>query len=236
MTPKKKGKGKIKRPNYGKTETFADYQSAAAAFTDFNPQSDTVFVGASIDPSVAQRKANRASSISASKGASEVNYNDQKVYRTKNEAGQTVYVHLKKHDKKEYSNGGIMKAKKKMYNKGGKIDPTKKMKKADEAEIDRRYESTVGRNPRTGELNYPNSADMDKVDATAGSAGNDSKLRKAISDKYYAEKRKEMGIDKIKTYKKGGMLGKKKALDFNKDGKISKADFILMAKAKAKKK
>ena len=124
MTPKKKGKGKIKRPNYGKTETFADYQSAAAAFTDFNPQSDTVFVGASIDPSVAQRKANRASSVSASKGASEVNYNDQKVYRTKNEAGQTVYVHLKKHDKKEYSKGGIMKAKKKAlkkYKGGGKV-------------------------------------------------------------------------------------------------------------------
>lgn len=99
-----------------------------------------------------------------------------------------------------------MKAKKKMYNKGGKIDYTKKMKKADENEIGRRYESTVGRNPRTGNLNYPNSADMDKFDATAGSAGNDDKLRKAISDQYYAEKRKEMGIDKIKTYKKGGKM------------------------------
>lgn len=102
-----------------------------------------------------------------------------------------------------------MKAKKKMYKGGGKIDPTKKMKKADEAEIDRRYGSAVGTNPRTGKSNYPNSADMDKYPATAGSAGNPDKLRKAISDKYYAEKRKEMGIDKIKTYKKGGMLGKK---------------------------
>ena len=121
-TPKKKEKGK--KPNYGKTETFADYKSAAAAFTDYNPQSDTVFVGASIDPGVAQKKANMQSSISASKGASEANYNDQKVYRTKNEAGQTVYVHLKKHDKKEYSKGGIMKAKKKAlkkYKGGGKI-------------------------------------------------------------------------------------------------------------------
>ena len=36
-------------------------------------------------------------------------------------------------------------------------------------------------------------------------------------------------------YKKGGKLGKKKALDFNKDGKITKADFIMMAKAKKKK-
>lgn len=122
MIPKKKkGKGKIKRPNYGKTETFADYKSAAAAFTDYNPQSDTVFVGASIDPGVAHKKATRQSNISASKGASEIGYNDQKVYKTKNEAGQTVYVHLKKHDKKEYSEGGIMKAKKKMYRGGGKV-------------------------------------------------------------------------------------------------------------------
>ena len=33
---------------------------------------------------------------------------------------------------------------------------------------------------------------------------------------------------------KGGKLGKKKALYFNKDGKITKADFIMMAKAKKK--
>jgi len=114
-----KGK-KPSKPNYGKTETFQDYKSAAAAFTDYNPQSDTVFVGASIDPGVAQKKAGMASSISASKGASEANYNDQKVYRTKNEAGQTVYVHLKKHDKKEYSKGG------KLYKKGGMVAKRKK--------------------------------------------------------------------------------------------------------------
>ena len=99
-----------------------------------------------------------------------------------------------------------MKAKKKKYNKGGKVNPTKKMKKADESEIDRRYESTVGRNSRTGNLNYPNSVDMDKVDSTKGAAGNPDKLRAAISDKYYAEQRKNMGIDKIKTYRKGGMM------------------------------
>jgi hypothetical protein len=40
----------------------------------------------------------------------------------------------------------------------------------------------------------------------------------------------------VPKYKKGGKLGKKKALDFNKDGKITKADFIMMAKANAKKK
>jgi len=37
-------------------------------------------------------------------------------------------------------------------------------------------------------------------------------------------------------YKRGGKLGKKKSLDFNKDGKITKADFIMMAKAKMKRK
>ena len=96
----------------------------------------------------------------------------------------------------------------KKYQKGGKMAPTKKMKKADESEIDRRYGSTVGTNPRTGDLNYPNSSDMDKLDATAGTAGNPNNLRKAISDKYYSEQRKKMGIDKIKTYKSGGKVVK----------------------------
>lgn len=155
----KKGK-KEDKPNYGKTETFQDYKSAAATFADYNPGTDTVFVGASIDPGVAQSKAGRQAAISASKGASAVNYNDQKAYRTKNESGQTVYVHLNKHNKKEYSKGGMMKAKKNEYGKGGMME-----------------------------------------------------------------------------YKKGGKLGKRKALDFNKDGKISKEDFaMLRAMAKKKKK
>lgn len=133
MTPKRKKKEKNSKPDYSKMETFADYKSAAGAFSDFNPQRDTVFVGTSIDPSTAQKKANNASSVSASKGASSVNHNDQKVYRTENEAGKTVYVHLKKHDKKEkYSKGGIMKAKKKgmpSYGKGGIMEMIKKYKK-----------------------------------------------------------------------------------------------------------
>ncbi len=106
----------------------------------------------------------------------------------------------------------------KKYQKGGKNNPTKKMKKADESEIDRRYGSTVGTNPRTGDLNYPNSSDMDKLDATAGTSGNPDKLRKAISDKYYSEQRKKMGIDKIKTYKSGGNVVK-----YQKGGKASAA-------------
>lgn len=103
----------------------------------------------------------------------------------------------------------------KKYKKGGKTpvrkNVTRNLKKRDEDEIDRRYAVAVGQNPKTGKLNYPNSADMDKFDATAGSSGNPNKLRKAISDEYYAKKRKEMGIDKIKTYSDGGKgPGKKK--------------------------
>jgi hypothetical protein len=144
----KNKKGKEKKPNYRKTETFQDYKAAAATFADYNPQSDTVFVGSSIDPGMADIKAQRQANISASKGASKSTYNEiPKMYRTKNEAGQDVYVSVRKYDKNEYLKGGMM--------------------------------------PK---------------------------------------------------YKKGGKLGKKKALDFNKDGKITKADFIMMAKANAKKK
>lgn len=119
----------------------------------------------------------------------------------------------------------------KKYKGGGKPSVrksvTKNIKKRDEAEIDRRYESTVGRNPRTGELNYPIGLDMDKFDATAGSSGNPDKLRKAISDEYYAEKRKEMGIDKIKTYFNGG-----KGPDKKRKAAKSKASAAYLAKQK----
>lgn len=155
----KKGK-KEDKPNYGKTETFQDYKSAAATFADYNPGTDTVFVGTSIDPGMADRKANREQRISYSKGASSPYKEDQKMYKTKNESGQTVYVSLNK-TKKKYSKGGVMQAKKNEYDKGGMME-----------------------------------------------------------------------------YKKGGKLGKRKALDFNKDGKITKEDFAMlrgMAKNKKKK-
>lgn len=42
-----------------------------------------------------------------------------------------------------------------------------------------------------------------------------------------------MKAKKKKMYKGGGKINR---LDFNKDGKVSKADFIMMAKANAKKK
>ena len=51
-------------------------------------------------------------------------------------------------------------------------------------------------------------------------------------------KKKEYGKGGMMEYKKGGKLGKRKALDFNKDGKISKEDFAMlreMAKKKKKK-
>ena len=114
---------KEKKPNYGKTETFQDYKSAASTFADYNPGTDTVFVGTSIDPGMAHKKANRDQRISYSKGASGPYSEDQKMYKTTNESGQTVYVALNKTKKKEYSKGGIMKAKKKAldFNKDGKI-------------------------------------------------------------------------------------------------------------------
>ena len=121
MKAKKIVDTKPKKPNYKKTETFQDYKSAAATFADYNPGTDTVFVGASIDPGMAHKKANRNQSISYSKGASGPYSDDQKMYKTTNEAGQTVYVAMNKTKKKEYSKGGIMKAKKK-YSKGGPID------------------------------------------------------------------------------------------------------------------
>ena len=128
MKPKKK---KEKKPDYRKTETFQDYKSAAATFSDYNPGTDTVFVGASIDPGMADRKAQHQANVSASKGASNANYNDTKMYRTKNEAGQDVYVSLRKYDKNEYSKGGKMKAKK--YKKGGPLSFEDKANKGNDA-------------------------------------------------------------------------------------------------------
>lgn len=62
----------------------------------------------------------------------------------------------------------------------------------------------------------------------------DKQIKKA--EDAYKNRRKFGGGGMMPKYKKGGKLGKKKGLDFNKDGKITKADFILMAKAKMKRK
>jgi len=50
-----------------------------------------------------------------------------------------------------------------------------------------------------------------------------------------AMKKKEYGKGGMIEYKKGGKMKGKKALDFNKDGKITKADFAML-RAIAKKK
>lgn len=125
MKPKKKKGGKEKKPDYRKTETFQDYKSAAATFADFNPGTDTVFVGASIDPGMADRKANHNTRVSAAKGASSPIPSDSKMFKTKNEAGETVYVSLNKN--KKYSKGGMMKPK---YKKGGKVTTPSSKKEA----------------------------------------------------------------------------------------------------------
>lgn len=123
MKPKKK---KGKKPNYKKTETFQDYKSAAATFADYNPGTDTVFVGSSLDPGAAEQKTQRAANISKAKGASDNNYNSiPKMYKTKNESGQTVYVSLSKHSK--YEKGGTVKIKKKKLSPAEREAETTKM-------------------------------------------------------------------------------------------------------------
>ena len=120
-----------------------------------------------------------------------------------------------------------MKAKKKkMYAGGGKTpirkNVTRSLKERDEDEIDNLYTRAVGINSKTGKDNYPIGLDMDKREATAGMAGNPEKLRKAISDKYYEDKRKKMGLDKIKTYKKGGKMTESLKALFAKNPKLKK--------------
>ena len=75
-------------PDYSRMETFKDYESAASVFSDFNPGTDTVFVHTQLDPGV------------ASKGASGGIPSDQKMYRTTNESGQSLYTSVKKYPKK----------------------------------------------------------------------------------------------------------------------------------------
>ena len=118
MKAKKKKKGK--KPDYRKTETFSDYKSAASRFTDYNPGTDTVFVGTSIDSGMADRKAKRQGTISASKGASGSSRKDSKMYLTKNESGQDVYVSLQKYAKK-FKEGGKVYKPHNMYKNGKTI-------------------------------------------------------------------------------------------------------------------
>ena len=96
---RKRGK-KSSGPDYSKTETFNDYKSAASVFSDFNPGTDTVFVGNSLDFGAANRKAGYQARVSADKGASSAIPSDEKMYRTTNASGQQVYTSVRKYNKK----------------------------------------------------------------------------------------------------------------------------------------
>ena len=87
-------------PDYSRMETFRDYKSAASVFSDFNPGTDTVFVHTQLDPGVASKGASHKGRVSAAKGASGGIPSDQKMYRTTNESGQSLYTSVKKYPKK----------------------------------------------------------------------------------------------------------------------------------------
>lgn len=193
IIPKKK---KGKKPDYRKTETFQDYKSAAATFADYNPQSDTVFVGTSIDPAIADKKAQRKANVSASKGASKANYNDTKMYRTKNEAGQDVYVSLRKYDKKEYSKGGSVKIKKKKLSPAEREAETTKM-----ANVAKERLAEM-----EGEKAYlKKRSEADRQYKQAIKEGATPEQATKIAEKYL----KNGG--KMSMYKKGGMVRAKKS-------------------------
>ena len=65
----KEGKGKKNKKD--KTASEPSYKDYAAKFGDFNSQSDTLFVGKSIDQNFARKKASAQGWTSADKGASE---------------------------------------------------------------------------------------------------------------------------------------------------------------------
>ena len=209
-TPKKK------KPNTKKTSTFKDYKTAASQFADYNPQSDTVFVGMSLDPSSAEQQTQRAANVSKAKGASDSNYNAiPKMYKTKNESGQTVYVSLSKHDK--YSNGGMMKAKK--YQKGGELSFEEKANMGNDAAKALETGKTKDGFPLTAAMRKK----LEKIAKT-------NKNIQLMSPAPFEDDGMRGKGGMMPKYKKGGKM------DFNKDGKITKADFIMMAKANAKKK
>lgn len=96
----RKKKRKSSGPDYSKAETFNDYKSAASVFSDFNPGTDTVFTHTTLDPGAANRYASHKGRVSASKGASYGTPSDQKMYRTTNASGQSLYTSVKKYKKR----------------------------------------------------------------------------------------------------------------------------------------
>ena len=240
MKPKKKKGKKENKPDYRKTETFQDYKSAAATFSDYNPGTDTVFVGTSIDPGMANKKAQRQANVSASKGASKASYNDTKMYRTKNEAGQDVYVSLRKYDKNEYSKGGKMKAKK--YEKGGQVPP--KGKKLTKEMVDKQHSSDLDKSMNlTNKLAKQASTGLKDNGFPMSKAAKKAlakdvasrKKRESKSKPNYRDVGKPIPGGSSPRFKKGGKMmkylkGGQVKIDANKDGKITGQDFKMLKK------
>ena len=68
--------------------------------TDFNPKSDTVFVGQSSDMGLSRKKAGMKGNASASKGASGVAVKGEKILQGKYPSGKTRYTTVRKYTKK----------------------------------------------------------------------------------------------------------------------------------------
>ena len=200
---------KKKKPNLKDTSSFQDYKTAASQFSDYNPESDTVFVGMSLDPGAAERQTERAANVSKAKGASGNNYNAiPKMYKTKNESGQTVYVSLGKYDK--YSKGGTVKPKKKKPVYGPPKPPGYKEPTAEEKE-EARGERAYLKRRKEADRAYKQALKEGATEAQAVK----------IAEKYLSQGGK--------MYLKGGQV----KLDVNKDGEISGSDFkMLRAKKK----
>lgn len=95
-----KGKELANKAKGGDRVDLSNYDAATKAFDNFNPQSDTLFMHTSIDPGAAERGTNHFANVSAGKGASSGYPTEQKMYKGKNDSGQTTYTSVKKYQKK----------------------------------------------------------------------------------------------------------------------------------------
>jgi hypothetical protein len=91
-------KGDKKKKNKSKSEP--SYKDYASLFSDFNPKSDTIFVGQSPDAAFSQKKAAMKGNTSASKGASGVAVTGEKLLQGKYPSGKTRYTTVRKYTKK----------------------------------------------------------------------------------------------------------------------------------------
>ena len=131
-----------------------------------------------------------------------------------------------------------MYAKKKKYEKGGILDKLKSVvskvskKKEEPKEFDKTGYKFLGKSDDLDAI-----AHRKKHYTSTHSGQQDYKFTEDSEGKTNLYVKMEEG-GMFPKYKKGGKLGKRKALDFNKDGKITKEDFAMlrgMAKNKKKK-